>query len=148
VYRYNIEAAVTAGPFSVQGEYLGSRLTQQAGFGELDFYGWYVFASWFPTGGSRNYFPDEGIFGYPKVKSKYGELELAVRYSMVDLTDGLIKGGTEKNISLGVNWYLSRHIRLMANYIFVNNDIFANADRTVEGNDDPRILQFRFQYRI
>jgi hypothetical protein len=43
---------------------------------------------------------------------------------------------------------LSRHIRLMANYIFVNNDIFANADRTVEGNDDPRILQFRFQYRI
>jgi phosphate-selective porin OprO/OprP len=107
-----------------------------------------VFASWFPTGGSRNYFPDEGIFGYPKIKSKYGEVELAVRYSMLDLTDGTIRGGTEKNISLGINWYLSRHMRLMANYIFVNNDIFANADRTLKGNDDPHILQFRFQYRI
>ena len=148
VYRYNFEAAVTAGPFSVQGEYIGSRNTRETGFGELDFYGWYVFASWFPTGGSRNYFPSEGIFGYPEIKSKYGEVELAVRYSMLDLTDGPIRGGTEKNISLGVNWYLSRHMRLMANYIFVNNDTFANADRTVKGNDDPRILQFRFQYRI
>ncbi len=148
VYRYNIEAAVTAGPFSVQGEYIGSRNTRKSGFGELDFYGWYVFASWFPTGGSRNYFPAEGIFGYPQVKSKHGEVELAVRYSMLDLNDGPIRGGTEKNISFGVNWYLSRHMRLMANYIFVNNDIFANADGTLEGNDDPRILQFRFQYRL
>jgi phosphate-selective porin OprO/OprP len=148
VYRYNIEAAVTAGPFAVQGEYIGSRMTREAGLSELDFYGWYVFASWFPTGGSRNYFPDEGIFGYPQVKSKHGELELAVRYSMVNLTDGTVRGGTEKNLSLGINWYLSRHMRLMANYIFVNNDTFANADRTVEGNDHPQILQFRFQYRI
>ncbi len=54
VYRYNIEAAVTAGPFAVQGEYIGSRMTREAGLSELDFYGWYVFASWFPTGGSGN----------------------------------------------------------------------------------------------
>ena len=148
LYRYNIEAAVTAGPFSLQGEYIGSRMTRQAGLRNLDFHGWYVFASWFPTGSSRNYFPDEGIFGYPEVKSKYGELELAVRYSMVNLTDGTVRGGTEKNLSLGINWYFSRHMRLMGNYIFVDNDIFANADGTVEGNDDPRILQFRFQYRI
>ena len=148
VYRYNLEAAVTAGPFSVQGEYIGSRMTRNGGFGDLDFYGWYGFVSWFPTGGSRNYFPNEGIFGDPDVKSKYGELELAVRYSMLDLNDGLVRGGTEKNISFGVNWYFSRHMRLMANYIIVNNDIFANANGTLEGDDDPRILQFRFQYRI
>jgi phosphate-selective porin OprO/OprP len=148
VYRYNLEAAVTAGPFSIQGEYIGARMTRNDGFGDLDFYGWYGFVSWFPTGGSRNYFPNEGIFGYPDVKSKYGELELAVRYSMLDLNDGLVRGGTEKNISFGINWYFSRHMRLMANYIIVDNDIFANADGTLEGNDDPHILQFRFQYRI
>jgi phosphate-selective porin OprO/OprP len=148
VYRYNLEAAITAGPVSLQGEYIGANVTRKGEFKDLNFYGWYLFASWFPTGGSRNYFSKEGIFGYPEIKSKYGELELAARYSMVDLTDGQVKGGTEKNISFGVNWYLSRHMRLMANYIIVNNDIFADADGTVEGNDDPRILQFRFQYRI
>ena len=148
VYRYNLEAALTAGPFAVQGEYIGSRMTRQAGLSNLDFYGWYVFASWFPTGGSRNYFSNEGIFGYPEVKSKHGELELAVRYSTVDLTNGSVTGGTEKNVSLGINWYLSHHMRLMINYIIVDNDIFANADGTLKGNDDPRILQFRFQYRI
>jgi phosphate-selective porin OprO/OprP len=148
VYRYNLEAAVTAGPLSIQGEYIGSRMTSNVGLGDLDFYGWYGFISWFPTGGSRNYFPNEGIFGYPDVKSKYGELELAVRYSMLDLSDGLVRGGTEKNISFGVNWYFSRHMRLMANYIIVDNNFFANADGTLEGNDDPQILQFRFQYRI
>jgi hypothetical protein len=36
----------------------------------------------------------------------------------------------------------------MTNYIIVDNDFFADADDTLEGNDDPRILQFRFQYRI
>ncbi len=148
VLRYNLEAAVTAGPVSVQGEYISARLTRDIGFGELDFSGWYVFASWFPTGGSRNYFSNEGIFGYPDIQSKYGELELAVRYSVLDLTDGPVKGGTEKNITLGINWYLSRKIRLMANYIIVNNDIFANADGTLESDDDSHILQFRFQYRI
>ena len=148
VLRFNLEAAVTAGPFSVQGEFIGSRLTSDIGLGDLDFYGWYGFISWFPTGGSRNYFPNEGIFGYPDVKSKHGEVELAVRYSMLDLNDGPIRGGIEKNITFGVNWYLSRHMRLMANFIIVDNDFFADADRTLEGNDDPRILQFRFQYRI
>jgi phosphate-selective porin OprO/OprP len=148
VYRYNIEAAVLAGPLSVQGEYIGARNTRDSGIGDLDFSSWYVFASWFPTGGSRNYFPNEGIFGYPDVKSKYGELELAVRYSMLDLNDGFVRGGTEKNITLGVNWYISRHTRMMLNYIIVDNDFFANADGTLKGNDDPQILQFRFQYRI
>jgi phosphate-selective porin OprO/OprP len=136
------------GSFSVQGEYINARITRDTGFGELDFSGWYVFASWFPTGGSRNYFSNEGIFGYPDIKSKYGEVELAVRYSMLDLTDGLVRGGTEQNITLGINWYLSRKIRLTANYIMVNNDEFANADGTLEGDDDSHILQFRFQYRI
>ncbi|KPK29936.1 MAG: hypothetical protein AMK70_14975 [Nitrospira bacterium SG8_35_1] len=148
VLRYNIEAAVAAGSLSIQGEYIGAKLTRDSGYENLSFDGWYIFASWFPTGGSRNYFHREGVFGYPEIKSKNGELELAVRYSILDLTDGPVRGGTEKNITFGVNWYLSRQIRLMANYIIVDNDIFADADDTLEGNDDPRILQFRFQYRI
>ena len=148
VRRYNIEAAVTAGPLSLQAEYIGASNPRASGLGTLDFYGWYAFISWFPTGGSRNYFPNEGIFGYPEIKSKHGEIELAARYSMLDLNDGFVRGGTEKNITLGVNWYISRHTRLMLNYIIVDNDRFADADGTLEGNDDPHILQFRFQYRI
>jgi phosphate-selective porin OprO/OprP len=148
VFRYNIEAAVTAGPVSIQGEYIGAKVTRDSGYDSLNFDGWYVFISWFPTGTTRNYFHREGVFGYPEVKSKNGELEFAVRYSMLDLSDRDIRGGEERNISLGINWYLSRQTRLMANYIIVDNDLFADADGTLKGNDDPRILQFRFQYRI
>ena len=148
VYRYNIEAAVLAGPLSVQGEFIGVRNTRESNLEDLGFSGWYVFVSWFPTGSNRNYFSEEGIFGYPEIKSKFGEIELAARYSTLDLTDKFVRGGTEENITLGINWYISRHTRMMLNYIFVDNDLFANADGTLKGNDDPQILQFRFQYRI
>jgi phosphate-selective porin OprO/OprP len=148
VFRYNIEAAVTAGPVSIQGEYIGAKVTRESGYESLTFNGWYIFASWFPTGGKRNYFHREGVFGYPEVKNKGGELEFALRYSLLNLSDREIRGGEERNISFGINWYLSRQTRFMANYIIVDNDFFANANGTLEGDDDPRILQFRFQYRI
>lgn len=44
-----------------------------------------------------------------------------------------------------MNWYLNPHMRLMANYIFVDNDKNADADGDLTGNDDPGIFQTRFQ---
>jgi len=148
VTRAGFEGAVAMGPLSLQAEYIKLFVSRESGYEDLDFDGWYAYVSWFPTGESRKYFPLEGIFGYPEVKSKWGAVELAARYSTLDLTDGAVLGGQERNITFGVNWYLSPRYRLMANYIWVFCDENANDDGTLLGDDSPRILQFRFQWRF
>ncbi|MGH8772857.1 MAG: OprO/OprP family phosphate-selective porin, partial [Burkholderiales bacterium] len=54
-YVGGIEVASVKGPFSLQGEYIFTRLDRENDRADLDFNGWYVFASWFLTGESRNY---------------------------------------------------------------------------------------------
>jgi len=36
---------------------------------------------------------------------------------MLDLNDGLVAGGKEENLLAGINWYIGRNVRFMANYI-------------------------------
>jgi phosphate-selective porin OprO/OprP len=146
--RIGAEAALAVGPVSLQAEYITASVSRESGYDDLTFDGWYAFVSWFPTGESRKYFPGEGIFGYPDITSKYGAVELAARYSALDLNHGSVRGGKEQNVTLGLNWYISRRTRMMANYIFVFNDENANDNGRIEGDDEPQILQIRLQLRI
>lgn len=143
--KYGLEIAGVFGPFSLQGEYIYTDVSREEGAGDLSFDGWYAYGSWFLTGETRPYKVKKGTFGRIKPRSKYGAIELAARYSMIDLNDGAIKGGKEENITLGVNWYLNPNTRLMANYIFIDNDDDADADGDLIGNDDPQIFQTRIQ---
>lgn len=140
---YGLEAAGVQGPFSFQGEYIRTGLSRTGGSPDLRFDGWYAQASWFWTGESQNYSVAKGTFGKIKPLNKYGAWETAVRLSRLDLTDGAVKGGEEKNITLALNWYVNQHVRLMANYIWIDND--ADADGGITGDDDPEVMQFRFQ---
>lgn len=114
--------------------------------------GAYVFGSWFVTGDMRNYDVAKGEIGRPKIKNPitaggFGGVELAVRYDWADLSD--VRGtsasapslaGEEKAYTIGVNYYPTSYVRLMANYIHAENDNFGTA------NDyDTDILQFRTQ---
>jgi len=121
---------------------------RRSGFDDLGFDGWYAFVSWFPAGGSRKYLASEGIFGCPAIQFKWGIVELAARYSTIDLTSGTVNGGQEDNVTLGVNWYIQPKIRIMANYIFVSTDENANDARRVRGDESPQIFQMRFQVRF
>ena len=145
VTKYGLEAAGVLGPFSLQGEYIYTDLSREAGAQDVSFDGWYVQGSWFATGETRAYKSKKGTFGRIKPRARHGALELAARYSVIDLNDGPIEGGKEENLTLGLNWYINPNIRLMANYIFVDNDENADADGDVPGDDDPRIFQTRFQ---
>ncbi len=143
--KYGLEAAGVWGPFSVQGEYIYTDVDRNSGFEDVDFNGWYAFASWFPTGESRSYKAKKGAFGRVKPRRRFGALELAARYSTIDLTDGPVTGGEEKNITLGLNWYINPQVRAMANYIIIDNDDDADDDGDVQGNDDPKAFQVRVQ---
>jgi phosphate-selective porin OprO/OprP len=135
-----LEAAVVRGSLSLQGEYMQVSVERNRQRSDPDFSGWYLYGSWFVTGEHRRYNAKKGNFKQIRPESKYGAWELAARYSSVDLEDVGVTGGEEQNITLGLNWYLNRHIRFMANYVRVD----ASPDR--DGNSEsPDIIQLRAQ---
>ena len=117
---FGLEAAWIKGPLSVQGEFIRSAVGEN-GVGDLVFYGFYGYASWFLTGESRPYDPVNGCFKrlIPRKSVNQGGLgafEITCRLSHTDLTDGAVQGGRLTMLMAGVNWYLQPHIRWMFNY--------------------------------
>jgi phosphate-selective porin OprO/OprP len=106
--------------------------------GDLAFDGYYIYGSYFLTNDLRNYLADKGVFDIIKPANPFrlhgggwGAWEVATRYSVLDLNDGNVLGGNERNITLGLNWYPSSFVRLMANYVHVldiNGGAHNNAD--------------------
>ena len=43
--------------------------------------------------------------------------ELAARYSAIDLNARGLRGGTERDVTLGLSWYPEPNLRLVANYV-------------------------------
>lgn len=104
------------------------------------FSGGYVQALWTLTGERRRQNMASGSFQAPRpgrnfnpATGGWGALELAARYSWVDLdyhaglpgfappADG-IRGGTQKIWTVGLNWYLNSNVRLMFDYQRINVD--------------------------
>ncbi|MCU7802439.1 MAG: porin [Candidatus Thiodiazotropha sp. (ex Lucinoma annulata)] len=141
---FGLEGAWVSGSVSFQGEWIQALLVRDE-HENPSFSGWYLQGSWFLTGESRHYKQRSGRFGRVRPLNDYGAVELAARYSTLDLNDAGIEGGSSDNITLGINWHLNPQIRLMANYIIVENDIFADADGDVIGEDEPALIQFRAQ---
>jgi phosphate-selective porin OprO/OprP len=147
VGRVSLEASHVAGRFSWQSELLAARVRRDA-MDTVQFWGAYAFASWFLTGDSRNYNFGSGSFvpidvSAPVLEGGKGAWELAVRASYVDLTDQDVIGGREKNLSIGLNWYLNDRIRLMTNLIKV-----LDVDRPGSEYDgqSPLIFSLRAQW--
>ena len=135
-----LESAAVYNSFSLQGEYMQVSVERNKQRSEPDFSGWYMYGSWFATGEYRRYNAKKGAFKQIRPKSRYGALEIAARYSEIDLEDENITGGEEDNITLGVNWYLNRNIRFMANHIWVDTDPDRNGN-----SESPNIFQLRAQ---
>jgi phosphate-selective porin OprO/OprP len=143
---YGLEAAATWKSFSFQSEYNRETLRRTSSeFVEPTYDGYYAFVSWFPTGEHRPYDRTEGSFGRVLPKSSKGALELAVRYSTMDLNDAAagVFGGKEEILTFGVNWYVNANIRLMTNYLYVKNDDNAKGDRSYIPGDKFNVVQMR-----
>lgn len=132
-----LEGAWVGGPWTVQTEYMRADVNRTTG-SDLVFSGGYIFASWFVTGESRPYSKHSGTFGRVIPKNG-GALELAARYSSLNLADSSVHGGKERNITLGVNYYFNPYVRCMAEYVLINVD-------SRSGSEHPRALLARLQY--
>ncbi len=146
VSLYGLEAAAAFGSLSVQSEYNSEKLRRtDSALPEPAYDGYYAYVSWFPTGDRRPYDRTAGEFGRIVPKHRNGAVEVAARYSQMDLNDpaAAIAGGLEKIVTLGANWYANANIRFMADYSFVNNDANARGDRSYKTNDDFNVLQVR-----
>jgi len=134
---FGLELAGARGPFTVRSEFYRTEWSRSD---EPDpgFSGWYGEVSWFLTGEMAHY--RDGKFIRPNVKGDRGAWEVALRFSSIDLNDEDVRGGTEKNLSFGVNWYSKTHWRFMGNLIRVK------AEDGPYGKQDPWIAQVRAQY--
>jgi phosphate-selective porin OprO/OprP len=149
VVAINPEFALVHGPLSIQGELF--HVWGDAG--EVDdprFWGGYCYVSYFLTGEHRPYNLITGTFARVRPEANFdcrqgtwGAWELGLRYSYIDLNDGMIRGGKEHNVTVGLNWYLHPKIRVMMNYVRAEV-----GDREVSpavDNGSGDIFQMRFQ---
>jgi len=147
---WEIDAAVLLikGPFSVQAEILDSISLSSQG-GDPNLWGWYVSAAWVPTGETRQYDRKKALPGYVVPGSKWGAVELAARYFMIDLNGGNLTGGVMRDLQLGVSWFVGKlfpwstdeMFRIDVNYGHVWLDRFGTT-----GNSD--VIGFRLQTSI
>ena len=123
------ELATTYKSFSLQGEYKQQELSNDV---KKDYQvsSYYIVGSIFLTGEHRPY--KHAAFGRVKPKKElgkdgYGAFELAVRLSNLSVSDDVadVNPGLPKqvnNMSLGLNWYLTSHARIMYNYVVTDDD--------------------------
>lgn len=145
--RIGAEVAVVYGPASLQAEYLTALVNTPDG-SDPSFGGFYVQGSWFLTGETRAYKASGGTFARVSPKKNLGDglgaLELAVRYSRLDLNDENVTGGEEDNITAGVNWHLNPNVRVMLNYVHAEVEDVAAGDP--EGDLDGVMLRFQIDF--
>ncbi|MGD9591345.1 MAG: OprO/OprP family phosphate-selective porin, partial [Candidatus Berkiella sp.] len=93
---WGFELAGRWGPLLVQGEYMIANVAREDLYpqfdlrnppGDLDYYGYYVQASYVLTGETREYDFDSGTFGGVHPASKKGAWEIGIRHSFANLTD-------------------------------------------------------------
>ncbi len=151
------------------------------------FSGWYVQAAWSLTGEPRVYNAANGAFSQPKPKTSvghggWGAWELAARYSDLNLNShtldttslitawtapgaqtytfpNTVRGGDQKIVTVGLNWYVSTAIRFALDYQWIDvKRLQAPSTVTVVsgtptlpavwGGQDLQTLAFRAQFAL
>ncbi len=84
-------------------------------------------------GGQRRYDSSDAFFKGVVPNSKNGAWEIVARYNVMNQDDltpiDPVKGGIEKNTTLGVNYSVNKYLRFMLNYTTVKNNVNAFASK-------------------
>lgn len=112
--NYGLEARYQKGSFSAIGEYFKTVVNRKTS--NLNFDSAYVQMSYFVTGHKYRY--NFNLGGLTEVVDQKGAVELAARYSKVDLNYRDVVGGKSNSYDLGINYYVNNNVKLMLNYIY------------------------------
>ena len=133
------------GPFLLGSEYYYMKANAPT-VGNPQFHGGEVFTTWLPTGETRRYNTRGGYFDQVSPKKTvfeggHGAVELAMRYSYIDLDSAGVQGGKFWRVTPGLNWFLSDHIRLEFFYGYGSLNRF-------EMNGKTQFFQTRIQLQL
>jgi len=150
----NIELALSYKFIRLQAEYMFNIVFRENNKRNLSFSGYYAHIGVFLTGEKKPYSIKAGKFLLVHPKRDWGAVELAFRFSSLNLNDIGInenteryEGGTAKQYTLGLTWFFNRNFRLMFNYSYADHSKQADGNRNykVPNNGiDMHILQSRF----
>jgi len=155
---FNVEGAWVGGPWSVQSEFFFVNTNGAGITSNNDFWGAYVYGSYFFTGEHRRYKKSAGAFDRVKPLENFwvvdtgngtcagwGALEGTIRYSYLDVDDDdptlAITRGELADLTIGLNWYWNAHTRWMFNYIHAYGDVFAGGI----GQNNAEMFAMRLQ---
>ncbi len=145
------EVALVLGSFSFESEYTttGINVSPTAGYNKNNytFDSYFATVSLFITGEHKNYNASKGAFSRLSPIKNFGNggtgaVEIALRYSNINLNNDDISAGEMANITAGLNWYLNPATKFAFNYIHSTVNGFAQI-QDIEGSSD--IYQMRFQ---
>ena len=134
-----VEVAFRWNKLLTYGEYIFTGINRYKYNGDVqqqlknaEFAGWYATASWMILGQQRRYAQEDAEFGGVKVDRKGGSLELSTRVSHLNLNDfhdmsAPVTGGMAYSYSACLNWYPVSNILIGLNYLFMDNDKYADS---------------------
>ena len=124
------EFALARSSFWLQGEVLSAQVdllpVGSPGGRSARFDAQYVEAGWFLTGERKPYSRSSRSFTRLRPKAPIpegrGAWELAARWDHIDLSSRSTLGGSQRTLSLALNWYLRDNLRVLANYVSTDPD--------------------------
>lgn len=144
---WNIETAALFGSVHLMAEYFDGERSGAAGAPDIDADGYSVQVGWIITGEQRSYKTSSASFDKVKPAGDGGAWEVFARYDSLDVTDNDVSdplvrdlsGGKGDTLTLGVNWYYGKHLKLGLNFIS------ADVDDAIDGKDDGDAVAGRVQ---
>jgi len=143
--RFGLEAFVEYDKLSFQSEYIQEMIENQDNE-SFTLSGYYAQISYFFTNDHKRYKKKSATLSRVKPSSPFkvsdlsgtGAIEGAFRISSLSLGDLNIDDSSYNEYTLGLNWYIDKKTKLMANYIKSDLDIY--------DLKTPDILEFRLEY--
>lgn len=138
-FKQGVELLIYYQKFFLQSEYLRTNVIRKEGFKNYKGEGGYMQCSWLLIGSTYEY--DEALACPARPVGR--ALELCGRFNMLDMNDAPsgVWGGAQKDFSLGLNYYINKHIGVKLNYSLVlpEKHIKEISDRNFS------VMQARFQ---
>ena len=162
---YGLEGGASFKNFYAAGEWYKIDVNRQ-GASPFDpsFSGWYVQGAWTITGERHAWSNANGGFTgvkpaktFDRSKGTWGALEVAARYSVLDLNDragvfraaapaGGVRGGEQKVTTVGLNWYPNNTVRFLLDYQWIRVDRLNAAGASLDTDVDVVSLRSQFAF--